>query len=269
MASSSRGGGRVEHDFIYRVARQLASRRRQRGISQESLAATLGMAAKNLQRIESGRQNLSLSTIVRICSALDVQPDALFGASDLRANEIAPVAERALAGLSLLDRLEEAGFVVRRATSRGRVPLAAVPVMTLRAAAGRLAGAARAVEVLGFVVLSAEKRASEGQFVAEVSGRSMAPRIPGGSICLFESPRPPPYEGRIAVVAHGSVGDDELGGPYALKRIGTATRLRSGKTRLRLESVNPEFATVAVVVEDDDKPIIADLARILVRGTQD
>src|SRR5690606_1014419 len=57
-------------DLVHRVAKRIASVRRERGLSQENLAAILGIAVKNLQRIESGKQNLSLATLERICAAL-------------------------------------------------------------------------------------------------------------------------------------------------------------------------------------------------------
>lgn len=264
MASSS-GGGRFEHDFVRRVAGRLAAARREQGLSQESLAAVLGIAVKNLQRIESGKQNLSLRTIERICSALDVLPESLFqkdAALRTITSGVRPANRR-----TILQRLQSADFIVRSATSRGRLPSAAVPVTTLRAAAGHLTSAARAVETLGYVSVPRRGSAPEGQFVAEVVGRSMEPRIASGSVCLFQAPRPPPYEDRILLVTHAALASDELGGPYALKRIGSATLLSPGRTRVVLESINPDFAPITLDVDDDEFRIVAELARVLVRGS--
>lgn len=229
------------------------------------------MAVKNLQRIESGRQNLSLTTIERVCTALDVVPDMLFGSHEGRRSEakgaVGTDHDAATRSGSLLQRLEGAGFPVREATSRGRLPANAVPVTTLRAAAGHFTGAARAVEILGYTMLPRRGPSPRGQFVAEILGRSMAPRIPSGSICLFEPPRPPPHAGRTFLVAHASLGDDALGGPYALKRIGATTKLRSGKTRVSLESVNPDYEPITVVVREGELQFVAELERVLVRGS--
>jgi len=62
--------------FVLRVTRRIAEVRRERGVTQEELAARLGMAVRGLQRIEAG-QNITLHTLARIASALDVRPDEL------------------------------------------------------------------------------------------------------------------------------------------------------------------------------------------------
>lgn len=268
MVSSSRGGGRAQHDLVHRVARRLAAIRRERGLSQENLAAVLGMATKNLQRIESGRQNLSLATIERICIALDASPAALFSGGGPDADAHAGGRKNApqQSTASTLERLAGAGFAIRAATSRGRMPANAVPVTTLRAAAGHLTGEARAIEVIGHTVLARRGAPPAGQFVAEVRGRSMEPRIPGGSIALFGPAEPAPYGDRVLLVAHASIADDELGGPYALKRIGSVKKLRSGKTRVTLESTHPDIAPISVVVADDELRVVAELVGILVSG---
>ncbi|WP_411280351.1 helix-turn-helix domain-containing protein, partial [Gemmatimonas sp.] len=50
------------------VARRIAEVRRLAGITQEALAEQLGIALKNVQRIESGRQNLTLQTLARVAT---------------------------------------------------------------------------------------------------------------------------------------------------------------------------------------------------------
>lgn len=274
MASSSRG---ARDDLVYRVARRLAEARRARGLSQENLADLLGIAAKNLQRIESGKQNLSLATIERICRILDVPAESILGEAPAPRPVRRPDADEATgAALArprprsrpVLDRLKDAGFTVRTATERGRRPANAVPVTTLLAAAGYLTGASRAIEIIGWTLLSQRAPRPEGQFVAEVRGHSMEPRIASGSLCLFEPPGPPPFDERIVLVAHTSMVDDELGGPYALKRIESMRKLPHGGTRLTLVSIHPAFAPIVVDSHDDDGlRIIAELVRVLVTGS--
>ena len=46
-------------------------------MTQEQLAAALNTAARNVQRIEGGTQNLTLRTIARIAAALGVTPEGL------------------------------------------------------------------------------------------------------------------------------------------------------------------------------------------------
>jgi len=52
--------------------------RRQKGLSQNSLAARAGLDRTYLSEIERGRKNLSLVKIVKIATALDVEVTDLF-----------------------------------------------------------------------------------------------------------------------------------------------------------------------------------------------
>lgn len=58
--------------FVREVVGRLADVRRERGVTQEALAAKLKIAPRNLQRIEAG-QNLTLKTLWRIGRALGVE----------------------------------------------------------------------------------------------------------------------------------------------------------------------------------------------------
>lgn len=218
----------------------------------------LDIAVKNVQRIESGGQNLTLATIERISSALDLVPEHLVAGSWSAAHE------RTAHEQGPLERLRRLGFEVRRATDRGRRPSLAVPVMTLSAAAGRPTGDARAVEVLGWVVLPRRGAPPPGQFVAEVSGTSMEPAIRSGSLCLFGPAGPPPLAGRTLLLAHQDLADPELGGPYALKRVRSARARRDGGVLVVLESINPAFSPIAIDVDaEDELRVIAELVRVL------
>ena len=62
--------------LIATVARNVASIRKRRGLTQEELAEILGTAARNVQRIEGG-QNLTLATLERVAGALGVEPAEL------------------------------------------------------------------------------------------------------------------------------------------------------------------------------------------------
>ena len=52
--------------------------RRARGLTQEQLAAELGMLAPNYARVEQGRQNVTIDTVVRVAQALGVPLVELF-----------------------------------------------------------------------------------------------------------------------------------------------------------------------------------------------
>ena len=86
------------------------------------------------------------------------------------------------------------------------------------------------------------------------------PMIPSGAVCLFGRPAPPPIDGRILLVAHDSLVDDELGGPYALKRVRHARRGES----VVLESVNRDFAPIDLGPRSAELRVIAEFVRVLV-----
>lgn len=258
-------------DFVHRVARRIAQRRTALGLSQEGLAALLDIAVKNVQRVESGKQNLSLRTLERIATALETSPERLAseavgghpGAAHVTDEEEARHRREGARRPGALERLRLAGHAVRPATARGRRPSGAVPVTTLHAAAGKLEGSARAVEVAGWVMLTDRARASPGdRFVAEVIGASMAPSVPSGALCLFRPAGPEPMDGRTFLVAHEAFADDALGGPYALKRL-RLRRDRRGSRLLVLESTNPHFPPLVVNLERDEVRVIAELERVL------
>jgi transcriptional regulator with XRE-family HTH domain len=241
------------------VARLITEERTQQGVSQEQLAERLGMATRNYQRIESGRQNLTLETIERIADALGVPSRSLLdGGSGVRL----PAASSPLA------RLEAAGFRVVLPTTPGRKPRGAVQLTTLRAAAGRMGRAARASEILGWVDLGRPSSSPQGQFIAEIEGQSMAPRIPGGSLCLFGPTGPAPLGDRIFLVSVGARVDDDASASYFLKRIRSIHQLDDGRTRVTLESINPSVAPLSIETHaDDDLRIVAELVRVLVPGS--
>lgn len=68
---------RKHPDFLRRVANSVATRRLAAGLTQEQLAELVGTAARNIQRIESGRHNMTLITVARLADALGVSPEEL------------------------------------------------------------------------------------------------------------------------------------------------------------------------------------------------
>lgn len=81
------GGG--QHDtaaelagaMMRSVGCQVSRLRREREMTQASLGAATGMSVQHVQRIESGRQNITLATLARLAVALGVEPAALVAAA--------------------------------------------------------------------------------------------------------------------------------------------------------------------------------------------
>lgn len=59
------------------IGRRIADRRRHLGISQQTLAETIGISNNHLSSIERGKAGPSLEVLITICNALCVCPDFL------------------------------------------------------------------------------------------------------------------------------------------------------------------------------------------------
>jgi len=101
-------------------------------------------------------------------------------------------------------------------------------------------------------------------FVARIAGRSMEPRIPDGSLCVFRAGVTGSREGRLVLV--------ECDGGGANDRH-TVKRYRSSKARhpdgtwkhemIRLEPLNPEFEAWELNPEEDRFRIVAEFIQVL------
>lgn len=168
------------------VARRLSSLRQARGLTQEGVADRLGIASQNIQRIESGRQNLTLQTIERVAGAIGVDVE-----------DVLHVTAGPGARPRFLE-LERAG--VLRASAQPPVP---VPVFRL--VDGARYARSNKPAPLGWVVLADD--VEEGSFIARVEGSAMEPRLPDGSWSLFRPLRRPPQAKSVVLVEIGA-GDD-------------------------------------------------------------
>jgi SOS-response transcriptional repressor LexA len=107
-------------------------------------------------------------------------------------------------------------------------------------------------------------RATPAMFVARIAGRSMEPRIPDGSLCVFRAGVTGSREGRLVLVEY-------LGGGTNDRH--TVKRYRSVKERLpdgtwkhetiRLESLNAEFDAWELSPEEDRFRIVAEFVQVL------
>lgn len=60
-------------DILFRIGRRIADLRRERGISQQDLAARCNFEKSNMSRIEYGRSNMTIATLLTISRALGVK----------------------------------------------------------------------------------------------------------------------------------------------------------------------------------------------------
>jgi transcriptional regulator with XRE-family HTH domain len=64
--------------LLKKVGRRIAELRQAAELTQEQLAAKLKITLKYLQRVEAGRHNLSVDSLVRFSRVLKAEPKALF-----------------------------------------------------------------------------------------------------------------------------------------------------------------------------------------------
>jgi SOS-response transcriptional repressor LexA len=116
-----------------------------------------------------------------------------------------------------------------------------LPCYTLRAAAGRFKEDME-VEPEAWVSAPAGLRLSEDMFVAHISGRSMEPNIPDGSLCVFRANVAGTRQGKLLLIQNR--GTSTTGGEFTVKRY-RSSKSPAGDSwehaKIRLEPLNPEF----------------------------
>ncbi len=101
-------------------------------------------------------------------------------------------------------------------------------------------------------------------FVARIAGRSMEPKIPDGSLCIFRHGVAGSRQGRLVLVERLGGGANDR---YTVKRYRSEKRqAESGEwshARITLEALNPEFESWDLDPEEDRFRIIAEFVRVL------
>jgi len=131
-----------------------------------------------------------------------------------------------------------------------------LPLVTLAAAAGHFLDN-RPIATEGWVEVQGKLR--RGMFVARIEGRSMEPRIPSGSYCIFRAeadggPLAGSRQGKIVLAALHDSADPEDGGAYTVKvyrRLGAVSVAGERTQRVQLESLNPAFAPIRLPPDQD------------------
>lgn len=148
-----------------------------------------------------------------------------------------------------------------------------VPLLPLKAAAGAFASSSPQQRFLfeadDWVQIDSKHRLEEGMFVAQIQGKSMAPKFPDGSWCLFRRDRGGSRAGRILLIAHGDISDPAYSAGYTVKKYRSEKVVdpESGEwqhARIYLEPLNPQFPTLELKVEDEGEVhLIAECIAVL------
>jgi SOS-response transcriptional repressor LexA len=136
-----------------------------------------------------------------------------------------------------------------------------LPLYGLRAAATKF-GEMMESEQEGWVRAPERLRLTAGMFVAQVVGRSMEPRIPDGSFCIFRAPVTGSRQGRLVLIE--KLDETDFAWRYTVKRYaahGPRDEEAERMEKIRLEPLNKEFE--AFDLEADRFRVIAEFVQVL------
>ena len=109
-----------------------------------------------------------------------------------------------------------------------------------------------------------------GMFVARVDGRSMEPRIPDGSYCLFAAPVTGSRQGRTVLARMLNALDPDTGQRFTVKRYRSEKTTNEDGWRhltIVLEPLNPDYEPIELTAEDESPVnVIAELIEVI--GTE-
>jgi SOS-response transcriptional repressor LexA len=101
-------------------------------------------------------------------------------------------------------------------------------------------------------------------FVARIAGRSMEPRIPDGSLCVFRAGVAGSREGRLVLVEYLGGGANDR---HTVKRYRSSKRQQPDGTwahqTIQLQPLNPEFEAWELNPEEDRFRIVAEFVQVL------
>ncbi len=145
----------------------------------------------------------------------------------------------------------------------------AVPIFDLKIAAGQFSESQN-VGDCDWVKLPEFIKFSSDLFVAQVVGESMNKRIPNGSWCLFREGVSGSRQGKIVLVQHHEIYDEDLGGQYTVKRYESEKTASedSGWVHSKV-TLKPETTAAGyddIVISDNDEEslrVIAEFVAVL------
>lgn len=242
----------------HQVGRGMARARLAKGWTQETFARALGIGLKNAQRMEHGRQNLTLRSLARVCAVLGLDVAALLELG----REVEPMLAQRADGR--MTGLRPTGWLLLRGASLPGAP--AMPVYDLRI----LAGTSQAPQLsrpVGFAVAPEGRHANrDGLFLARVHDDSADPRIQSGQWCLFRQPVAPPLIGKLVLVAEAE--RDGHGAHCRLKRV-TGLKWLAGGVQVRLDATSSDApAQYLTAKSESELLVLGELVEPLVAQTR-
>lgn len=143
----------------------------------------------------------------------------------------------------------------------------ALPLYSLKAAAGKFSDG-QDVEAEGWIQVDIGRKLDEKMFVAQVAGKSMEPKIPDGSYCVFRAHPEGNRQGKVVLVQHHDIDDPDTGGRYTVKVYESEKVVNKDGTWkhsiIRLKPHNPVYEPIELHEDNEGSVmVIAELIAIL------
>ncbi len=138
-----------------------------------------------------------------------------------------------------------------------------LPLYSLAVAAGPFLTNPEDIRAEYWIESPPDLRLDEGMFVARIHGKSMEPRIPDGSQCVFQRNVVGSRNGRLVLVRNSELADENQ---YTVKRYRSEKRMTEDgfvQTRIRLESLNPAYPSWDLNEDSEKYQVIAEFVRVL------
>ncbi len=138
-----------------------------------------------------------------------------------------------------------------------------LPRYSLAVAAGPFLTNPEDVNAEEWIEVPPDMRLEDDMFVARIQGHSMEPRIPDGSLCVFRRSVVGSRNGRLVLVRNSELADDNQ---YTVKRYKSEKMVTEEgflQTRIRLESLNPEYPSWDLDQDAEKYQIVGEFVQVL------
>jgi phage repressor protein C with HTH and peptisase S24 domain len=138
-----------------------------------------------------------------------------------------------------------------------------LPRYSLAVAAGPFLTNREDIQAEEWVEMPPDLKLDDHMFIARIQGQSMEPRIPDGSFCVFRANVVGSRHGRLVLVRNSELADDDQ---YTVKRyLSEKTVGEEGfeQTRIRLESLNPEYPSWDLEQDSEKYTVVAEFVQVL------
>ena len=138
-----------------------------------------------------------------------------------------------------------------------------LPLYALEVAAGPFRSNADEISAGEWLETPSGLEIDENMFVATIRGRSMEPRIPDGSLCVFRRGVIGSRNNRLVLVRNAELADENR---FTVKRYHSEKAAHDDSfvhTRIWLESLNPEFPSWDLDPDEEKYQIVAEFVQVL------